>query len=131
MEITEPATAKMLTENNVGNALIESNNGGRGFARNVEKELWALGNHHTEIKWFHQNQNKKSRILSNSTGVMNNVLFPVNWQDRWAEFATDLLKYQKEGKNAHDDAPDAVTGMYENPKPKGQRKLNKGIKGGF
>ena len=119
MEVTEPATAEMLTRNNVGSALIESNNGGKGFARNVQRELKEKGNNHTLVKWFHQSENKIARILSNSTGVMNNVLFPVNWQDRWPEFARDLLKYQKEGKNAHDDAPDCVTGVYENPKPKG------------
>ena len=119
MEVTEPATAEMLTKNNVGSALIESNNGGKGFARNVQRELKEKGNNHTLVKWFHQGENKIARILSNSTGVMNNVLFPVNWQDRWPEFARDLLKYQKEGKNAHDDAPDCLTGVYENPKPKG------------
>lgn len=119
MEVTEPATAEMLTRNNVGFALIESNNGGKGFARNVQRELKDMGNNHTVIKWFHQSENKIARILSNSTGVMNNMLFPVGWQDRWPEFAKAMTKYQKEGKNAHDDAPDAVTGAYENPKPKG------------
>ena len=117
MEITEPATAKMLTEHNIGCAIIESNNGGRGFARNVERECKELGNRHTNIKWFHQSKNKVARILSNSTSVMNNLYFPVNWMDKWPEFARDIMKYQKEGKNAHDDAPDALTGVYENPKP--------------
>lgn len=119
MEITEPATAKMLTANNVGCAIIESNNGGRGFARNVERECKSLGNRHTNIKWFHQSKNKVARILSNSTSVMNNVYFPVNWQDRWPDFAQAINKYQREGKNEHDDAPDALTGVYENPKPLG------------
>ena len=119
MEVTEPATAQMLTNNNVGNALIESNNGGRGFSRNVIRELKALGNTHTKIQWFFQSKNKTSRILSNSTGVMQNVVFPVNWEDRWPDFAKAIRKYQKEGKNAHDDAPDALTGVYENDKPKG------------
>ena len=120
MEITEPETAKMLTRNNVGCAIIESNNGGRGFARNVERECKSLGNRHTNIKWFHQSKNKVARILSNSTSVMNNVYFPVNWEDRWPEFARDVKKYQKEGKNEHDDGPDSLTGVYENPKPLGQ-----------
>ena len=119
MEVTEPATAEMLTRNNVGCAIIESNNGGRAFARNVERECKALGNRHTNIKWFHQSKNKVARILSNSTSVMNNIFFPVNWEDRWPEFARDMKKYQREGKNEHDDAPDAVTGVYENPKPLG------------
>lgn len=131
MEITEPATAEMLTRNNVGSALIESNNGGRGFARNVERQCRERGNNHTVIKWFHQSQNKTARILSNSASVMNNVYFPINWKDRWPEFSTDIIKYQKEGKNAHDDAPDALTGVYENPKPKGAVKLNTSIKGGI
>lgn len=117
MEITEPETARMLTRNNVGCAIIESNNGGRGFARNVERECRELGNRHTNIKWFHQSKNKVARILSNSTSVMNNVYFPVNWEDRWPEFARDIKKYQKEGKNEHDDGPDSLTGVYENPKP--------------
>ena len=120
MEITEPAVAKMLTQNHVGCAIIESNNGGRGFARNVERECKGLGNRHTNIKWFHQSQNKIARILSNSTSVMNNIYFPVNWEDRFPDFARDLRRYQREGKNAHDDAPDALTGVYENPKPLGQ-----------
>ena len=119
MEITEPATAKMLTRNHVGVAFIESNNGGRGFARNVERECRQLKNTHTTIKWFHQSKNKVARILSNSTSVMNNIYFPLNWEDRFPEFARDIRRYQKEGKNAHDDAPDALTGVYENPKPSG------------
>lgn len=131
MEKTEPATAEMFGKNHVGYALIESNNGGRGFARNVERECRLRNNNHTVIKWFHQSQNKTARIISNSTGVMNNVYFPINWKDRWPDFATDILKYQKEGKNAHDDGPDTLTGVYENPKPKGQIKLNRGITGGI
>lgn len=131
MEVTEPEAAAMLTRNNVGCAIIESNNGGRGFARNVERECRERGNSHTTIKWFHQGENKTARILSNSASVMNNVYFPVNWKDRWPEFAADLMKYQKEGKNAHDDAPDALTGVYENPNPKEPPRLNRNIKGGI
>ena len=131
MEITEPATAKMLTKHNVGCAIIESNNGGRGFARNVERECKAIGNNHTVIKWFHQSSNKIARILSNSTSVMNNIYFPVNWADKWPDFARDISKYQREGKNKNDDAPDALTGVYENPKPKGVIKINRSISGGI
>lgn len=120
MEITEPLTAKMLTKDHVGCAIIESNNGGRGFARNVERECKALKNSHTNIQWFHQSANKQSRILSNSASVMAHVLYPKNWMDKFPEFANALIKYQKEGKNAHDDAPDCITGVYEHPKPLGK-----------
>lgn len=113
MEITEPATAKMLYKNNVNVADVESNNGGRGFARAVERELKELGSNKTRVTWFHQSQNKKARILSNSTWVMDHIYFPKNWIDRWPEFAKAILTYQKEGKNKHDDGPDALTGVAE------------------
>lgn len=120
MEETEPATAQMLTKNNIGCAIIESNNGGRGFARNVKEKCKQMGNRHTNVCWFTQSKNKEARILSNSASVMANVFFPVNWADLWPEFADAIRHYQKEGKNAHDDAPDALTGVYENPRPLGQ-----------
>ena len=120
MEVTEPMTAKMISKEHVGCAIIESNNGGRGFARNVERECRALGNTHTNIQWFHQTENKQARIFSNSASVMANVYFPSNWIDRFPEFADAILRYQKEGKNLHDDAPDCLTGVYENPKPLGR-----------
>lgn len=114
MEETEPALAKMLYEDNVNIADIESNNGGRGFARSVKRLLWE--NHHsnkTRINWFHQSKNKKARILSNATWVMDHIYFPVNWKDRWPEYYEAMTKYQREGKNKHDDAPDATTGIAE------------------
>ena len=117
MEITEPAVAKMLTKDHVGFSNIESNNGGRGFARNVKTELRKLNNRHTKIHWFHQAENKIARILSNSTAVMNNVYFPLNWEDKWPDFAKHVKHYVRTGKNEHDDAEDCLTGVYENPKP--------------
>lgn len=117
MEITEPAVAEMLTKDKVGYANIESNNGGRGFARNVQKHLKEKKNTHTKINPFHQNENKIARILSNSTGVMNNIYFPINWEDRWPEFAKHLKHYVRTGKNEHDDAEDCLTGVYEHPRP--------------
>lgn len=114
MEVTEPQTAKMMFEDKVNVADIESNNGGRGFARSVEKILWeTYHTNRTTINAFHQSKNKKARILSNSTWVMNHIYFPINWKDRWPEYHDAMVKYQKEGKNAHDDGPDATTGIAE------------------
>ena len=114
MEITEPATAKILIENNIKEADIESNNGGRGFARAVDKHLLEKYNsNRCKVRWFHQTQNKRARILSNATGVMEHIYFPVNWADRWPEFYKAITTYQKEGKNKHDDAPDVLTGIAE------------------
>lgn len=114
MEITEEQTADLINRNSVNIADIESNNGGRGFARNVKRILKEKypGNR-TKITAFHQSKNKEARILSNSTQVMDYVLFPVNFKDRWPEYYTSMYKYQRKGKNAHDDAQDATTGVVE------------------
>lgn len=114
MEVTETATAKMLHENEVNIADIESNNGGRGFARSVERILKEKFNSNkTKVKWFHQSKNKKARILSNATWVMDHIYYPINWRDRWPEYYKAMNKYQREGKNKHDDASDATTGIAE------------------
>ena len=113
METTEPECAKRLTANNVTVCRIESNNGGRGFARSVRQHLENLKNYLTVVKWFHQGNNKKARILSNATWVMEHIYYPVNWRDRWPEYYEAMTSYQREGKNAHDDGPDATTGVAE------------------
>ena len=44
---------------------------------------------------------------------MDHIYFPVNWADRWPEFYKAVTRYQREGKNEHDDAADALTGVAE------------------
>lgn len=114
MEETEPAVANMFNDNQVNQALIESNNGGRGFAREVERILASqFSSNKTVIKWFHNGQNKNARIISNAPWVMEHIYFPINWRDRWPDLFDILNRYQRAGKNAHDDAPDALTGIAE------------------
>ncbi|MCO7174304.1 phage terminase large subunit [[Clostridium] scindens] len=115
MEDTEPMVAKALFKYGVNRAKIESNNGGRGFARSVNSILkQEYKSNKTKVRWFHQSENKIARILSNSTWVMNHIYYPKNWKDRWPDYYKAMYKYQREGKNAHDDAPDATTGVAEN-----------------
>ena len=114
MEVTEDMVAKAHTGHKVNRARIESNNGGRGFARNVQRIAQEkYENRITHFITFTQTNNKNSRILTGSTGVMNNVLFPVGWENKWREYWRDMTRYQRIGKNAHDDAQDATTGVYE------------------
>lgn len=114
MEETEPATAAMLYRNDVNVADFESNNGGRGFARQVRRILQdTYKSNKTVINTFAQTKNKAARILSNSTWVMEHIYFPTNWKDRWPEYYRAMTRYQREGKNTHDDAPDATTGIAE------------------
>lgn len=114
MTITEPETAKRHKELAVNRARIESNNGGSGFARNVKRiSEEELKNYMTVIKWFHQSKNKKARILSNATWVMQHIYYPQNWRNKWPEYYKAMVKYQRDGENKHDDAPDCTTGVAE------------------
>ena len=130
MEITENKTAEILYKNNVNVAFIESNNGGRGFARSVEQRIWKK--YRTKkivVKKFHQSSNKVSRILSNSTFVMEHIYFPVNWHNRWSEFYKAITTYKAKGKNEHDDAADTLTGIAEHISKKSGKlgTINRGI----
>jgi predicted phage terminase large subunit-like protein len=124
MEETEPATADLLNLNVVREAKIESNNGGRGFARNVQKLVSRL----TKVSWFHQSDNKESRIFSNSASVSRILVFPDDWHIRWPEFYKDVTKYKKEfSANKFDDGPDAMTGVIETEiKPKRTTRISAG-----
>lgn len=115
MSITESKVAKMLLQNRVNKSTIESNNGGQGYARSVERILNdELKSRFTEIETFHQSNNKESRILSMSSYVQRNVFFPINWGKRWEDFAIAINTYQRSFKdNKHDDAPDCLTGLCE------------------
>lgn len=118
MEVTEPLTAKQLSDWGVNVAAIESNNGGRGFARNVEAKTREFGNNKTRIEWFTQSVNKLARINTNSTTVNNLVHMPEGWNVKWPAFYNHVTNYSSIGKNAHDDAPDTLTGMVERFKTK-------------
>lgn len=113
MEITEPLVAGMLTKDDVNYAVIESNNGGKGFARNVERICRENNNNHTMFKRFTQTKNKVSRILTGATGVMQNVIFPADWKSRYPKFYKDVTQFQRLGKNKVDDCVDVLTGIYE------------------
>ena len=112
-EITEPNVAKMITADNVTEAEFESNNGGKGYARNVERELHNLQNFKTVVKWTPQNSNKEARILASSAWVGKNVLMPPNWMSKHPEFAGEVLGYIAGGKNPHDDGVDVLATIYE------------------
>jgi predicted phage terminase large subunit-like protein len=114
MEETEPAVAAMLDAEGVDEATVESNNGGRGFARNIERLLKDVhGNRKCVVNWVAQTANKEARILASSAWVNKHVFMPQNWKHKYPEFYKQLMAYQKKGKNKHDDAPDVLAAIYE------------------
>lgn len=116
MEYTEPKTAEMLVLNETQRVKIEANNGGRGFARNVEKNVRQYEGkvaRRMTFRTFTQTANKQVRIFTRSAEVQNLIYFPEGWELKWAQFANAVKSHRKEGKNLHDDAPDVLTGMCE------------------
>lgn len=113
MEITESETARRLTRFDVEECIVESNNGGRGFGRKVQENCRILGNGKTSFTFFAQTQNKDVRIFSHSNEVQNLCFMPEKWNVQFPQFYKAITQYKKEGGNAHDDAPDALTGTVE------------------
>ena len=114
MEVTEKEASRRLKMCDVHDAVIESNNGGRGFARNVERILKGWKWKSTTITWFHQSKNKRARILSHTSNVCEQVLMPEGWERKWPDFYKHLMAYQRKSKSTeHDDAPDCITGVVE------------------
>lgn len=113
MEYTEVKTAEMLAKENISIANIESNNGGRSFARNVETQTRQLENYTTEFNSFFQSANKQVRIFTKSNEVQNLTFFPRGWDKLYPEFYQHITTYMKTGNNKHDDGADVLTGMVE------------------
>ena len=116
METTEILCADMLDKTKTQYCKIESNNGGRGFARNVYRILQEnYDNELVTIETFTQSLNKIARILSESGNVMKYVYYPNEWKydKEHNEFMQHLTRYGRVGKNDHDDAEDCLTGVVE------------------
>ncbi len=109
MEVSEPLVAGMLRSSDTSRATIESNNGGRGFARSVQRLAPDV-----KVEWFHQSANKQARILSNSATVIHKLRMPQEWKLRWSDFAAHLTTYRRTYRaNRWHDAADVVTGVIE------------------
>jgi predicted phage terminase large subunit-like protein len=114
MDTTEDETAKFIARNDYRIAVIESNNGGRGFRRNVERILKTKYRYNKcTFVDLHQSKNKQTRILTNATNVISQLWYPPDWAKRFPDYYLAMTKYQRKGKNAHDDGPDGTTGLVE------------------
>ncbi len=120
MEVSETLVAELLRESGTRTARIESNNGGRGFARAIARALPSL-----RVEWFHQGRNKEARILSHSATVLQLLRLPWGWEARWPQLHADLSSYRRLWKaNRRHDAPDVLTGIIETETDlSGQKKI--------
>ncbi len=124
METTELLVAEMLRRTATPQAVVESNNGGRGFARAVQGLAPAV-----RVEWFHQSGNKEARILSNAATALHTVRFPRDWSLHWPELYAHLTGYRRQFRsNRWHDAADVVTGIVERETAdRAQRRL-RGVK---
>ena len=117
MEVTEGLVADLLLRSDTRTAAVESNNGGRGFARAVQRLVPAV-----RVEWFHQSANKEARILSNSATVLHTLRMPRGWNLRWPELYAHLTTYRRQFRaNRWHDAADVVTGIVEREVGGGRR----------
>lgn len=108
IEKTTQAVPMMLNREATQYAYIESNNGGRSFAKIIEPKTTA------RIYSFTQTANKESRIITNAGLVAYHIIMPFDWETRYPAFYEAVTKFLRNFKaNAHDDAPDALTGIIE------------------
>lgn len=109
MEVTEILISQMINNSRTRFATIESNNGGRGFARVVQRLCPRV-----KVEWFHQSGNKEARILSNSATVIHSIRMPQGWNMRWNELYNHLTTYRRlYSANRWHDAADVLTGIVE------------------
>lgn len=109
MEVTELLVSKMLNDTKTRVAKVESNNGGRGFARVLQRLCPQV-----RIEWFHQSGNKEARILSNSATVLHTLRMPNGWRQSWKELYNHLTTYRRQfSSNRWHDAADVLTGIVE------------------
>lgn len=108
IEVTTRSVPMMLNRECSQYANIESNNGGKAFAKIVEPKTRTL------INWFTQTSNKESRIISNAGLVNYHIIMPFDWETRFPTFYSAVTNFLRKFKaNSHDDAPDVLTGIIE------------------
>ena len=109
MEVTEKLVSQMINNSATRIATVESNNGGRGFARVLQRLCPSV-----KVEWFHQSNNKEARILSNSATVIHSLRMPHDWNLRWNELYNHLTTYRRlYSANRWHDAADVLTGIVE------------------
>lgn len=134
MEMTDASTdvttitiPHLINRNGVQRVWVESNNGGSQFEKTIKKKIKAL------TTPFYQNGNKESRIITASAMVNQQIIMPFDWENRFTKAYEHITTFLRNfGANKHDDAEDALTGIYEkeladgNAMPYNQQ--NRGVK---
>lgn len=110
-EAVEPKLAERLARWRVGIVRYESNSTGGRVADSVAERCRELG-WHVDMRKKYSTDNKETRILNDAPWIKSRCLFRRTGRTPEYELAMTMLqRYTTEGKNAHDDVPDAMS-MY-------------------
>lgn len=114
MEVTEPMVAHQIAAVYGGLPVskfnVESNSGGRGFARAVAEMVQGSP---CTVGWFTQTKNKRARILTAAPWLTQHALMPEAWADLWPDWWHHVVTFTADGQAEHDDAEDALSGVCE------------------
>jgi len=111
-DITEPLLAQQIIDWHIETDVIETNFGGKSFVRNI-KRLVKEGGSKALIKGKFTTRNKETRILMKAAYIKEYFVFRNDYEpgSEYDRFMQSLCSYMKAGKNEHDDANDATTGL--------------------
>lgn len=122
IEETTRSVPMMLNREGTQYANVESNNGGRAFAKIIEPKTRA------RIHSFTQMSNKESRIITGAGLVTQHIIMPYGWERRFPAFHDAVSGFLRNFRaNAHDDAPDVFSGIIETEvmdRAKGLKRMN-------
>lgn len=110
-EACNRALAQFLARNGVQEVRFESNAAGGRVAEDVDRMLRDMG-HLCAVRKKYTGANKETRILASSPWVLDNCVFrdPSLYAagSGYARAMSQMCSFVLDGRNAHDDAPDAM-----------------------
>jgi predicted phage terminase large subunit-like protein len=114
IEKTEPLTLAMLQKYKPTKCRIESNAGGELYCKSLRQEMLKM-RLMTHLDPVFTTANKMTRILLSSGAVKEHMYFRSDYTHNsdYAKFMDNLSNFTIQGKNAHDDGPDAATMLIE------------------
>lgn len=108
-EVVEPRVVDMYVRHGVSLAQFESNSAGGRAADDVARACRERGLD-VDVRKKFSTANKETRIIADSMWIKRHCLFRADepTQD-YRRFMSMLTSYTTEGRNRHDDAPDAMS----------------------
>jgi len=107
-DVTYVSVPAQINLNKTTRVWCESNNGGEQFGKTIEKKTKA------QVVKFYNGANKETRILTNASTVMQHVIMPLGWENRYPHAEQHLRRFLRNFRgNSHDDIEDALTGIVE------------------